>query len=69
MIFKCFIMYYAIGMLLTIQMTWDEIARWIEEDNLSIPNAVLIVIVASVFEPIALVCGIIAGIIDILKRD
>ena len=68
MIFKCFVMYYAIGILLTIQMTWDEIARWIEEDNLSIPNAVLIVIVASVFEPIALVCGIIAGIIDILKR-
>ena len=69
MIFKCFVMYFAIGMLLTIQLEWDDFVRWIEEDNLSIPNAVLIVIVASVFEPIALVCGIIAGIIDILKRD
>ena len=69
MIFKCFVMYYAIGILLTIQMTWDEIARWIEEDNLPIPNVVLIVIVASVFEPIAFVFGIIVGIIDILKRD
>lgn len=68
MMLKIFIMYFAIGMLLTIQMNWDDLIRWIEEDNLPIPKVVLIAIVASFFVPIAVVCGIIAGIISILKR-
>ena len=68
MMLKCFIMYFAIGMILTIQLAWDDIARWVEEDNFPIPKAVLIAIVVSFFEPIAVVCGIIAGIISLLKR-
>ena len=68
MILKCFIMYFAIGMILTIQLAWDDIARWIEEDNSPILKAVLIAIVVSFFEPIAVVCGIIVGIISLLKR-
>ena len=69
MIFKCFVMYYAIGILLTIQMTWDEIARWIEEDNFPIPKVVLITIVVSFFEPIVAVYEIIMGIVKIFKRE
>ena len=68
MILKIFIVYFAIGMILTIQLAWDDIARWIEEDNFPIPKVVLIAIVVSFFEPIAVVCGIIAGIISVLKR-
>ena len=68
MILKCFIMYFAIGMILTIQLAWDDIARWIEEDNSPILKAVLIAIIVSFFEPIAVVCGIIVGIISLLKR-
>ena len=68
MMLKIFIMYFAIGMLMTIHMNWDDLIRWIEEDNLPIPKVVLITIVDSFFVPIAVVCGIIAGIISILKR-
>ena len=68
MMLKIFIVYFAIGMILTIQLAWDDIARWSEEDNFPIPKAVLIAIVVSFFEPIAVVCGIIAGIISLLKR-
>ena len=68
MMLKIFIMYFAIGMLLTIQLEWDDFVQWIEEDNFPIPKVVLITIVASFFVPIAVVCGIIAGIISILKR-
>ena len=68
MMLKCFIMYFAIGVILTIQLPWDDIVQWIEEDNSPILKAVLIAIVVSFFEPIAVVCGIIAGIISLLKR-
>ena len=68
MMLKCFIVYFAIGVILTIQLAWDDIVRWIEEDNSPILKAVLIAIVVSFFEPIAVVCGIIAGIISLLKR-
>ena len=68
MMLKIFIVYFAIGMILTIQLAWDDIVRWIEEDNFPIPKVVLTAIVVSFFEPIAVVCGIIAGIISLLKR-
>ena len=65
---RIIILYFAIGMILTIQLVWDNIVRWIEEDNFPILKAVLIAIGVSFFEPIAVVCGIIAGIISLLKR-
>ena len=68
MILKIFVIYFAIGVILTIQLAWDDFVRWIEEDRLPIPKAVLMAIVVSFFEPIAVVCGIIAGIISLLKR-
>ena len=68
MMLKCFVVYFAIGVLLTIQLELDDFVRWIEEDNFPMPKVILIAIVVSFFEPIAVVCGIIAGIISVLKR-
>ena len=69
MMLKFFVVYFAIGLLLAIQLEWRDFARWIEEDNFPIPKAVLIIIVVSFFEPIAVVFGIIMGLISIFKRD
>ena len=69
MMLKCFVVYFAIGMLLTIQLEWDDFVRWIEEDNFPIPKVVLITIVVSFFEPIVAVYEIIMGIVKIFKRE
>ena len=61
--------YLAIGMLMTIRWGWDDLMRRVDEYDLSMPLVVLIVIAGSFIEPIAFMCGVIMGIIEIFKRD
>ena len=69
MMLKIFIMYFVIGMLLTIHMNWDDLIRWIEEDRLPMPEVVMTAIGISLIIPIVAVYEIIMGIIKIFKRE
>ena len=69
MMLKIFIVYFAIGLFLTIKVGRDDFVRWIEEDRLSMPEVVMIAIGISLIIPIVAVYEIIMGIVKIFKRD
>lgn len=69
MMLKIFIVYFVIGLFLTIKMGRDDFVRWIDEDHLSMPEVVMTAIGISLIIPIVAVYEIIIGIIEIFKRD
>ena len=68
MMLKIFIVYFAIGLFLTIKLGRDDFVRWIDEDHLSMPEVVMTAIGISLIIPIVAVYEIVIGIIEILKR-
>lgn len=69
MMLKIFIVYFVIGLFLTIKVGRDDFVRWIDEDHLSMPEVVMTAIGISLIIPIVAVYEIIIGIIEIFKRD
>ena len=68
MMLKIFIVYFVIGLFLTIKMGRDDFVRWIDKDHLSIPEVVMTAIGISLIIPIVAVYEIVIGIIEIFKR-
>lgn len=69
MMLKIFIVYFAIGVFLSIKVGRDDFVRWIEEDRLPMPEVVMTGIGISLIIPIVAVYEIIMGIIKIFKRE
>ena len=69
MMLKIFIVYFAIGLFLTIKVGRDDFVRWIEEDRLQMPEVVMTAIGISLIIPIVAVYEIVMGIVGIFKRD
>ena len=69
MMLKIFIVYFAIGMFLTIKVGRDDFVRWVDEDHLQMLEVVMIAIGISLIIPIVAVYEIIMGIVGIFKRD
>lgn len=69
MMLKIFIVYFMIGLFLTIKVGRDDFVRWIDEDHLSMPEVVMTAIGISLIIPIVAVYEIVIGIIEIFKRD
>ena len=69
MMIKIFIVYFAIGLFLTIKVGRDDFARWFEEDRLTMPEVVMTAIGISLIIPFVAVYEIIMGIVGIFKRD
>ena len=69
MMLKIFIVYFVIGLFLTIKVGRDDFVRWIDEDHLSMPEVVMTAIGISLIIPIVAVYEIVIGIIEIFKRD
>ena len=69
MMIKIFIVYFVIGLFMTIKMGRDDFVRWIDEDHLSMPEVVMTAIGISLIIPIVAVYEIVIGIIEIFKRD
>ena len=59
----------AIGMLLVITYNWDNIIRYREEENFTIPMLILTVIMSCFIAPICLIVGIFLGLIELLKNN
>ena len=68
MMLKIFIVYFVIGLFLTIKMGRDDFVRWIDEGHLSMPEVVMTAIGISLIIPIVAVYEIVIGIIEIFKR-
>ena len=66
---KIILAYLAIGMLLVIRYNWDNIIRYREEENFTIPMLILTVIVSCFIAPICLIVGIFLGLIELLKNN
>ena len=69
MMLKIFIVYFAIGLFLTIKVGRDDFVRWVDEDHLTMPEVVMTAIGISLIIPIVAVYEIIMGIVGIFKRD
>ena len=69
MMLKIFIVYFMIGLFLTIKVGRDDFVRWIDEDHLSMPEVVMTAIGISLIIPIVAVYEIVIGIIEIFKRE
>ena len=69
MMLKIFIVYFVIGVFLSIKVGRDDFVRWIEEDRLQIPEVVMTAIGISLIIPIVTVYEIVMGIVGIFKRD
>ena len=69
MMLKNFIVYFLIGMFLSIKVGRDDFVRWIEEDHLPMPEVVMTAIGISLIIPIVAVYEIIMGIVKIFKRE
>ena len=65
---KIILAYLAIGMLLVIRYNWDNIIRYREEENFTIPMLILTVIMSCFIAPICLIVGIFLGLIELLKN-
>ena len=68
MMLKIFIVYFMIGLFLTIKVGRDDFVRWVDEDHLQMLEVVMITIGISLIIPIVAVYEIIMGIIGIFKR-
>lgn len=66
---KIILAYLAIGMLLVIRYNWDNIIRYREEENFTIPMLILTVIMSCFIAPICLIIGIFLGLIELLKNN
>ena len=69
MMLKIFIVYFAIGLFLTIKVGRDDFVRWVDEDHLQMLEVVMIAIGISLIIPIVAVYEIIMGIVKIFKRE
>ena len=69
MMLKIFIVYFVIGVFLSIKVGRDDFVRWIEEDRLQIPEVVMTAIGISLIIPIVAVYEIIMGIVKIFRRE
>lgn len=69
MMLKIFIVYFAIGLFLTIKVGRDDFVRWVDEDHLTMPEVVMTAIGISLIIPIVAVYEIIMGIVKIFKRE
>ena len=69
MMLKIFIVYFAIGLFLTIKVGRDDFVRWVDEDHLSMLEVVMIAIGISLIIPIVTVYEIVMRIAGIFKRD
>ena len=69
MMIKIFIVYFVIGLFLTIKVGRDDFVRWIEEDHFPMPEVVMTAIGISLIIPIVAVYEIIMGIVKIFKRE
>ena len=69
MMLKIFIVYFAIGMFLTIKVGRDDFVRWVDEDHLTMLEVVMTAIGISLIIPFVAVYEIIMGIVGIFKRD
>ena len=69
MMLKIFIVYFVIGLFLTIKVGRDDFVRWVDEDHLSMLEVVMIAIGISLIIPFVAVYEIIMGIVGIFKRD
>ena len=69
MMLKIFIVYFAIGLFLTIKVGRDGFVRWVDEDHLPMLEVVMTAIGISLIIPIVTVYEIIMGIVGIFKRD
>ena len=69
MMLKIFIVYFAIGLFLTIKVGRDDFVRWVDEGHLTMPEVVMTAIGISLIIPIVAVYEIIIGIVKIFKRE
>ena len=69
MMLKCFVVYFAIGLFLTIKVGRDDFVRWVDEDHLPMLEVVMTAIGISLIIPIVAVYEIVMGIVGIFKRD
>ena len=69
MMLKIFIVYFAIGLFLTIKVGRDDFVRWVDEDHLTMLEVVMTAIGISLIIPIVAVYEIIMGIVKIFKRE
>ena len=69
MMLKIFIVYFAIGLFLTIKVGRDDFVRWVDEDYLPMLEVVMTAIGISLIIPIVTVYEIVMGIVGIFKRD
>ena len=69
MMLKIFIVYFLIGVFLSIKVGRDDFIRWIEEDRLPMPEVVMTAIGISLIIPIVAVYEIIMGIVKNFKRE
>ena len=69
MMLKFFIVYFLIGVFLSVKVGRDDFIRWIEEDHLPMPEVVMTAIGISLIIPIVAVYEIIMGIVKIFKRE
>lgn len=66
---KIILAYLAIGLLLVVSYNWDNLIRYREEENFTIPMLILMVIVSCFIAPICLIIGIFLGLIELLKNN
>lgn len=69
MMLKIFIVYFVIGLFLTIKVGRDDFVRWIDEDRLPMPEVVMTAIGISLIIPIVAVYEIIMRFVEIFKRE
>ena len=69
MMLKIFIVYFAIGLFLTIKVGRDDFVRWVDEDHLPMLEVGMTAIGISLIIPIVTVYEIVMGIVGIFKRD
>ena len=69
MMLKIFIVYFAIGLFLTIKVGRDDFVRWVDEDDGSILTVVEIVVIGSLLTPIWTVQNFAKGIIEIFRNN
>ena len=69
MMLKIFIVYFAIGLFLTIKVGRDDFVRCVDEGHLTRPEVVMTAIGISLIIPIVTVYEIVMRIVGIFKRD
>ena len=63
------IVYYVIGILMTIKFGWDDMADWVKKDNCPVPCVIAIAAFSSLLMPLTPIIGCIIGIIGMFRGD